>query len=779
MKDLFIFTTYQRYLPSNGEGKGLFNKGNCEEIPSPHLSEVFGKPHPLWRLQGEDELVFGTACLDKDQPEDRFSAEKKAEYIKALFRDVLGFITERTKNKQVETSHIFLFAHGFDLDWHKKVNIGPFDEHTLLDEHNLQWLKDLLPKKKIVVRQTGRKTGSGETGVHFTAFSHVPHPLFNLLETGKPIFSNEDMSVSTQLGNFSLALRGWNMEQYWLDNLYQKDIPPGSLPFSFRFYYAADNVLTAKMPEDFPYAEIQKDYLDAVQNPASGRLVNVVFLPLTELAAFNNEQQEFYHKVVNTFHAVKNKNRLSTPTLFISFRDIMSESFIPEGEVFEPDPRYKFLDSSIWYRYVPIEGNFTKNLDIALRTIGWAYENELYSKNVCREYVEFQNRLVLNSYLDDTFGSGHAKRVFPFTFHSETAMRKNADEIIRGFREKQLIWNFLLVDDYAKSSLREGNSIGGGPTKGELITSLVENAPGETDETPPSISRFSPHCENVDEAAAAIIDMNSAANGETKVQDIILLDYLFSHKLQYPHYGTDLLKKIEAAEERKGLGVLQSYWIYPISVFNEAIQSVLQEKGYQYLEKHWHLARGADPLNTPHLFRRTLYEFMQAQAGRILFEENDLWQFIADNPLSETEKQQEKTRSAADRKKLNRELAIKAFRRFVERFSVDEGLPEGSALSESILKRLKDSRTQDIRDHMRLLLYLLGFSVGFDFPIIEREFRFLEDAFSMFHAQKIKDIEEKKSSGNNYDDITALINAVNKAMGDLSVAIYSISGKYF
>ncbi|MCB9305798.1 MAG: hypothetical protein H6565_04320 [Lewinellaceae bacterium] len=770
MKNLIIITTYSKYLPVNEQGKGLFTKDSCEEapIPAPELQKVFGENRDIWKLKDEKHYVFGSSCLNKNEEGDQLEDQQKQDYIRGLLTDVIDSIDLK---KRAEIGQIFLFAHGGDLDWPKKVMLGPYDEYPLLKAGKVEWLGQLFPEKKIVVGQPGRIAGAKEVGVYVTAFSHVPHPLLNLIESRKGI---EDEEVGIKLANIAQGMRGWTMEKQWADNVDLPEMPAEKLPFSFRFLYPDPNGLTDEAPEDFPYAELRRKYLEERQDPESARKVNVVFLPLTEIAAYNNEEQEFYKKVIGYIYGIDKAKTPCYPTIFISYKDIMSGEYQQENEVIELDARYKFLDSSIWYRYVAIEpvGNqdFSKNLQLVFNTITWAFETELYKKNVCFEFLEFQNRLVLNSYLDNSFGSGHARRVFPFTFHSETAMERRAARIASEFRDKALKWNFLFADDFANSRLREGKYPGAGPEKCDIIIDLIEATPGSM--SPPNQECIIGDFKSAETIGATWMLLQKTREDDSKkehpiIYDIILLDYLFSRNLEYPHYGIELLDKIEQAKVRRGLGVLQSYWIYPVSVFNEAIQSHLQEKGYQYLEQYWHLARGADALNTPHLFRRTLYEFMQAQVGKILFREEDLWQFIANNPLSgdKTLDPKQNGNSNTDKKKLNRELAIQAFRRFIERFSVDEGLPAGSALSESALKQLEGTSVKALRDHIRQLLYLLGFSVGFDFPIIEREFRVIEDAFEKFRNKKENDPN--------------LIASIDKSMNELSLAIYSISGKYF
>ena len=170
----------------------------------------------------------------------------------------------------------------------------------------------------------------------------------------------------------------------------------------------------------------------------------------------------FYKAVVEKLHSKDDEKSHQVPTIFIGYHNIMSdgkELIVIDDQKVLLDPRYRFLDSSIWYRYVAIESfenskSFEKNLHSILMSIFWAYENQLYSSNICREFVELSNRLILNSYLDGKFGGGHASQVFPFTFHSETFMENRAISIYEDLANLNLKWNFLLVDDYARNTLK-------------------------------------------------------------------------------------------------------------------------------------------------------------------------------------------------------------------------------------------------------------------------------------------------------------------------------------
>lgn len=113
------------------------------------------------------------------------------------------------------------------------------------------------------------------------------------------------------------------------------------------------------------------------------------------------------------------------------------------------DPRIRFFDSGIWFRYVSMETDqygvdFEQQFSQAVAYFEKAKEKNLYQTNVCKEYRDLQVRLFKESYLKD-FGS-HASSVTPFRFHSEKEMDKEAKSILQLFLAKKIKWNFLLID---------------------------------------------------------------------------------------------------------------------------------------------------------------------------------------------------------------------------------------------------------------------------------------------------------------------------------------------
>jgi len=137
--------------------------------------------------------------------------------------------------------------------------------------------------------------------------------------------------------------------------------------------------------------------------------------------------------------------------------------------------------------------------------------------------------------------------------------------------------------------------------------------------------------------------------------DIILLDYLLGKKSKNPdiindflnttsdesdirQYGYEFLKvlndiynnDLKNIEEynldvtiinniKKNKGPLGRYWIFPISSFSTAMLDRLREQGISHINNLWYLSRGADPINTPYLFLRTLNNFLLLQQEQAIF----------------------------------------------------------------------------------------------------------------------------------------------------------------
>ena len=246
-----------------------------------------------------------------------------------------------------------------------------------------------------------------------------------------------------------------------------------------------------------------------------------------------------------------------------------------------------------------------------------------------------------------------------------------------------------------------------------------------------------------------------------------MLDYLFSRNKGELAYGTKLLEAVSNEKLYKGKGLFQYYWIHPVSVFSNAMQAAFQEKSIQHLEENWQLARGADPINTPHLFRASLYEFMSAQLDKLIFTEKDIYAFLLENPVP-----QEKPRSGKKRSSSTiRNWARSAFRVFIDRFSATYGAPEGSSLREGVLDLFKSSPllkpANDLKERLQQILYLKAYSMGFDTQTLVHEFEGFLECFELFKNRHKENAEMRE-----------FISKVDVQIDHLANAIYGISGKY-
>jgi hypothetical protein len=743
MAKIIIITTYQENLGKSG---GLFDKVFIEAV---------GQLKKGYRLK--DTLVFGYPCLKRQAG---LSSNEKKEHIKSIVTDVFDWLYSSETHKNPIVNEVFFFAHGFDID-HGDENLKAINQ-----EDNYNNFSNLILDTIKSTDWWKNRSIKDKPSVYLTAFSHSQNSLNSLIEEKKLIFEEHNSSIEEQFTHFGHMLHDeWYIEQQWFnnqDNLINKKFD--NIPFSLyvqaytvEFLYYYNSEITLEKPKKFYLEKLQNliwNTSDKSNNPKN--IIKVFFLPFSAITA--NNSKKFYLDLYNNILL-----KADTPVLFIGLKDIIHSEV--QDLPLAIDPCYRFLDSSIWCRYASVV-NLENDLESIFETFHWAYKNNLYNKNVCKEFIEFQGRLLSNSYLNDKFGSGHSLKVRPFTFHAENLMHLKSIEIRNWIaaNNKNLKWNILLVDDYADYCLREAHDVEPesitGYNKGDIIRELISSGVNSSDSAYNIINIFdtinSPKeaasiigC-NAHREFSKIIDFDKFDSNNTVVYDVILLDYLFSFPENNQAFGTDLLDYIKQSTEYYGIGLMQSYWIYPITVFNEAIQSKLQEEGWQYLDEKWHLARGADPLNTPHLFLATLYDFMQSQAEFLLFEEEELWEFLVKHPLSKS-------------KTLNRELYVQAYRQFIERFSVDEGTPETSALGKAASIFLQNNKLKPLRDHIRQLLYLLGFSIGFDFPVIEREFNAIQEIFynSNMTFRKIDRIQIE----------TSIANIANN--------IYSIKGKYF
>lgn len=373
------------------------------------------------------------------------------------------------------------------------------------------------------------------------------------------------------------------------------------------------------------------------------------------------------------------------------------------------DPRYRYLDASIWFRYLsPLsdadeEGEtFSDVISQIASSVAQGADQTV----VAQEYREFSWRLFQNAHIKKVGEfSGHASAITPFSFHSETAMSESAKHRMEEIKRHKIKWDALLVDDYANTPLRSTSTSSPQvtPNKEKLIRSLLPDVIAQLDVA-----------KNVEEAKGIIDKIGE--DQSAKVYDLILLDYLFSREQEdEPVYGTQLLADISEGRINHGKAANFKYWVFPVSVFSEALASDLQDKGIQYQETHWVLARGADPVNTPQLFRAALLEFLQLQYDGLAPAFSDLARLWLQHPIEESQGKPVDPRRWARR--FNTVLA--------HHFGKSDTLSYKSSFTESasrafkldVVKTEELSIVRQILELLKRLIYNLGFSSIFDHDV--------------------------------------------------------------
>ena len=192
-------------------------------------------------------------------------------------------------------------------------------------------------------------------------------------------------------------------------------------------------------------------------------------------------------------------------------------------------------------------------------------------------------------------------------------MEINLNEQLQKLRTyKEIRWKLLLLDDFAQQDLKickntkESNK---SPNNGSRSKEVI-------------ISKLLNECD-LDFTITCVKSVLEAVNKLQEEQyDIILLDFLLgeSSKKSGREYGHELLKKIDEnplLHSRKG--PLDYYWIFPISIYTTSFFDKLREQRLQHHSEHWHLARGADPVNTPELFKFLIFKLMTLQIDEVEF----------------------------------------------------------------------------------------------------------------------------------------------------------------
>ena len=293
------------------------------------------------------------------------------------------------------------------------------------------------------------------------------------------------------------------------------------------------------------------------------------------------------------------------------------------------DSRFRLLDSSIWNRFISHSppSSFVQRFGKILKTILTYHQFGLYQSIVGHEYLEFQCRKFRESYVKN-YPGGHAKKVTPFRFHSESKMKELADNLL--IQLEPYSWTCLLVDDYAYKPLRSISN--GQPNLSQNKRTWIQYL-ANTEENKRILTLVDPKNivkKDLPENSGFIkyyLDFLLTRKGKDKPRpDVIILDYFFGigetdSKQQYGHkFIKNLNAKGELTEANSITPETQAfgkYWIFPISAFEHAFWSHLRLMGHTPGRDFIEFSDGADPINSPELFRYLFYSFLLHQKQKV------------------------------------------------------------------------------------------------------------------------------------------------------------------
>lgn len=382
------------------------------------------------------------------------------------------------------------------------------------------------------------------------------------------------------------------------------------------------------------YLSSKKKFFDAMSQSKNNPL-----RPTTKPKKRHGAEKPFYYPIIT----------VSMPDIMGLFTGSLEKECQASEKKYlldlHPDKRFKFLDSSIWHRYVPLcpnEETFEDRFLGVFNEITGYWATGLYYTHAAIATLEFQVRMLRHSFITKTGDRGHDENVTPFKFHSESWMRQKAEEEIRFFTFEgwnggsllqQLNWRVLIIDDQAKgrpvSSVNDKCRL----EKEELILKPLSDLYTKYNlKLSDKVIAKVPHDgESHDDLVRASLDCMREAS-----YDIIFLDYLLgNHQFSdYPpgnhwlggrrEYGYEfILNLIEENQKSENAGARPvrrdfqgRHWIFQISSFPFAFPDKLNQLGLSHLHEIWHLGHGGDPITTPHLYAYYLYRFMKQKVGR-------------------------------------------------------------------------------------------------------------------------------------------------------------------
>ena len=279
-----------------------------------------------------------------------------------------------------------------------------------------------------------------------------------------------------------------------------------------------------------------------------------------------------------------------------------------------------FMDSDIWHFYLPVDS--LNCIASVLMKIEKLHKYNIYKTKVAIEHLDYVIRSLSSKYVESIGEQGHGKHISLYPFQSESFIQTSLmNELvvneIKAFSEKnpnEKIIRVLLVDDYAEVGLRlyngTHNKIQEQPIGKKILIENLLFLPVEI---------TSVH--SIREGLEKLMIANNA-----EMYDIILLDYLFTrtpekgakdnnHKdvkqvENLPQYCTKFLESLKEKFNDLQKGPGGKFWILPVSVFNEAVQSEMIISNISETDVEYTITTGADPICTPELFRWKMFSLV-------------------------------------------------------------------------------------------------------------------------------------------------------------------------
>jgi len=401
---------------------------------------------------------------------------------------------------------------------------------------------------------------------------------------------------------------------------------------------------------------------------------------------------------------------------------------------FSLDSRYRFWDHSIWHRYVsiyPID-RFEKTLIDTLNDIITYQKNNLYNVYICNEHLEFQVRKAANSYFPN-LQDGHHQKVTPYRFHSESVMKQKADKIAQSLtfgehNDQNFQWGCIIIDDYFRKPLRvmadkEVNGNQSAPNKTEIIKELLNRDKREF------IVLLN---EKDEDKGGNYVSLAEHWLKKYPYTDVVLLDYLLGRNEPNPEeqYGHKLIAKImDPQGDLLDQKPHDKHWIFPISVFDYSFQSHLRSMGYDQLAKYIEVSYGADPVNTPELFRYEFFSFIKTQFNELFVDvEGLIKELVPPFELTGTNSQDDYRSFLSEKFVLLSEkfASFNSYRRKSESSGGTNN--KGSLLAKSLYHFFSGKQAiAGIIHHLQQLTYLIANRTNIDDEYIWKEYLLLRE----------------------------------------------------